>query len=443
MKKSRKTVVKLLIGGILLLAVLGITIGGIHAHKSHRLKVEAKDRDSIFKAGPVVKAFLVKNAAGGTDLSLIGEARPYESATLYAQISGYLQNIYIDKGDHVVAGQVLAIIDNPQIDEQYNAARSDLINKQRILERDNELLKKQYISQEEYDQALTNVETAQSTLNSLGEQQAYKQLKAPFTGTITDRYVDPGAMIQNAGGSQSGSQPIVTIATLEKLRVYVYVAQKDAAFLRNGYPVEIYNSQDPEKRIKGAITRYAGSLDTHTRMMLVEIDVDNSGHVLIPGSYVTVHIAGPKDNAMKVQIPSNGLVVHNDKTMVALIDKDTTIRFRPVTIGFNNGDSVTLISGLHAGETIALQVGEYFAEGQKVRILKDSADNKGGNKGQSQGQGAGRDKDRYGQGEHLGGQGGDKGKPNGQGQGGNKKMSKKDEKKMKASQKKEDRQNGM
>ncbi len=361
-----------------MLVVLGITVAGINAHKAHRVKVESRSRDSIFAAGPVVKAFRAENSTTGKELTLIGEARPYEMATLYAQISGYLQHIMVDKGDHVTQSQVLAYIDNPQIDQQYNAARSDLKNKQKILDRDKELLQKQFVSQEVEDLAETNVESAAAILKSLEEQQGYKTLKAPFSGTITDRYVDPGALIQNAINSQSGSQPIVSIATLEKLRVYVYVEQKDAGFLRNGYPVDITSTEHPNDNIKGTITRFAGQLDPHTRMMLVEIDIDNSKNVIVPGSYVTVIIKAPQDKMGQIQIPSNGLVVNKDKTMVAIIDKDTTLRFQPVTVGFNNGDSVTLLTGLKPGQLIALQVGENFTEGQKVRIQQDST-SKGAN----------------------------------------------------------------
>jgi RND family efflux transporter MFP subunit len=376
MAKRNKTYYKLIIGGIILLLVLGIAVAGIRAHKAHREKVETRNRDSVFAAGLVVKAFRAENSTTGKELTLIGEARPYEMATLYAQISGYLKYINVDKGDHVTENQVLAYIDNPQIDQLYNAARSDLTNKEKILERDKELLQKQFVSQEVEDLAEANVESAQATLKSYEEQQGFKTLKAPFAGTITDRYVDPGALIQSAINSQSSSQPIVSISTLEKLRVYVYVEQKDAGFLRNGYPVDITSDEHANDNIKGTIARFAGQLDPHTRMMLVEIDIDNSKNIIVPGSFVTVIIKAPQDKIGQMQIPSNGLVVNKDKTMVAIIDKDTTLRFQPVTIGFNNGDSVTLLTGLKPGQLIALQVGENFTEGQKVRIEQDSTEQK-------------------------------------------------------------------
>jgi len=376
MSKSKKTFYKLLAGGAVLLVILGAAIGGMYGKKNHHLKNEEQNRDSIFSAGPVVKAYVTRNASNTKEIVLLGEARPYETATIYAQISGYLKQIMVDKGDRVAAGQVLAYVDNPQIDQQYRTAQADLANKQKILDRDKKLLEKKFVSQEQEELSETNVETAAATLKSLSEQQGYKTLKAPFAGTITNRFVDPGALIQNAIGSQTGSQPIVTVASLDRLRVYVYVEQKDAGFLKNGYPVEVTVNENADVHITGTISRFAGELDPRTRMMLAEIDLDNHKGEIVPGSYVNVHIKAPQNKHDRIQLPSNALVVHKDKTMVAIIDKDTTLRFTPVVIGENNGDSVTILSGLEPGQLIAVEVGERFTEGQKVRVAIDSTNAK-------------------------------------------------------------------
>lgn len=376
MAKSKKTFYTLLIGGAVLLIVLGATVGGIYGKKNLLLKTEVQSRDADFTAGPVVKAYITRNASNTKEIILLGEARPYETATIYAQISGYLKEIMVDKGDRVYEGQVMAVIDNPQIDQQYKAAQADLTNKQKILERDKKLLEKKFVSEEQEELSETNVETAAATLKALSEQQQYKTLKAPFAGTVTNRFVDPGALIQNAINSQTSSQPIVTIASLNRLRVYVYVEQKDAGFLKNGYPVEVTINENTDIRIKGTITRFAGELDPRTRMMLVEIDLDNRNNEIVPGSYVNVHIKAPQNKHDRIQIPSNALVIHKDKTMIATIDKDTTLRFIPVVVGENNGDSVTILSGLELGQLIAVEVGERFTEGQKVRVENDSTNTK-------------------------------------------------------------------
>ncbi len=368
MATSRSSFYKLLFAGIVLLLILSGGIGVIYVKKSNSVKAESEDRDSTLKAGPVVKAYTAKYSIEGKEITLIGEARPYETTTIYAKISGYLDKILVDKGDHVNENQVLAVIDNPEIEQQYNAAKADLENKQRILERDKKLLDKKYISQEEEELSATAVTTSTASFKSLSEQMQYKSLKAPFGGTVTARFVDPGALIQNAINSQTSAQPIVTIATLDRLRIYVYVEQKDAGFLKNGYPVDISLNERPDLHIKATITRFAGELDPHTRMMMVEIDINNKDNAIVPGSYVSVHMKGPRDKNSRIEIPSNGLVVHKSQTMIATITKDSTLHFVPVVVAENSGDKVTLLNGIDEGQLIALQVGERFLEGQKVRI---------------------------------------------------------------------------
>ena len=211
-----------------------------------------------------------------------------------------MDKIYVDKGDKVSKDQLLATVTNPEIDQQYAAALADLSNKKKILERDQKLVVKNFISQEEADLSQTSVTLAEATLRSITEQQQYKSLRAPFAGTVTARYADPGALIQNAINSQTSAQPVVTISQLDRLRIYVYAEQKDAAFLKVGYAVDITLTENPDVHIKASVTRIAGELDEHTRMMTVEIDVDNKDQKIIPGSYVQVHITGPVSKDAKI-----------------------------------------------------------------------------------------------------------------------------------------------
>jgi membrane fusion protein, multidrug efflux system len=360
---------KLLITGFIILLLMGGGITGIYLKKIDKVEAEGIARDKDLKQGPVVKTAVASYNSSGKELILIGEARPYQAATLYAKISGYLEKINVDKGDKVTEGEELAYVDNPEIDQQYNAAISDLENKKKIAERDNKLLEKKFISQEEADASQTAADMAVANVKSLAEQQEYKQLKAPFSGTITARYVDPGALIQNADNSQTSSQPVVTMAELEKLRIYIYVEQRDAASLKTGDTVTITLTERPEINIKANITRIAGELDEHTRMMLCEIDIENKDNVIVPGSYVQVHVKLPTagQQAKTLTVPSTALVIHKDKTMVATVDKDSTLHFKEVIVLRNTGEKVS-ISGIMEGERVALSVGESLLEGQKVRI---------------------------------------------------------------------------
>ncbi len=351
--------------------LLGGGIAAIYVAKTHRVAAESAQRAQALKNGPLVKTAIANYTSGLKELVLIGEARPYQTATLYAKISGYLEKINVDKGDKVTAGQLLAYIDNPEIDQQYNAALADLENKKKILERDKKLLEKKFIPQEQADISQTAVDMAAANVKSLTEQQQYKSLKAPFSGTVTARYVDLGALIQNAINSQTSAQPVVTLAELNRLRVYVYVEQRDAAFLKVGYPVEITLTERPDVHIKASITRIAGELDEHTRMMLCEVDIENKDNAVVPGSYVQVHITNPHNDKLKrVAIPSVALIIHKSKTMVATIDKDSILHFNEVIVANNTGERVTLTSGIDSGARVALSVGESVLDGQKVRIAE-------------------------------------------------------------------------
>jgi membrane fusion protein (multidrug efflux system) len=361
---------KLLIAGFILLLLMGGGILGIYFKKSNSVEAETTQRAKDLKQGPVVKTAVATLSSGNKELVLIGEARPFETATLYAKISGYLEKINVDKGDKVTEGQELAYVDNPEIDQQYTSAIADLENKKKIAEHDKKLLGEKFISQEEADLSQTAADIAAANVKSLAEQQQYKYLKAPFSGTITARYVDPGALIQNANNSQTSAQPVVTMSQLDKLRIYVYVEQRDAANLKTGDTVDITLTERPEVHIKANITRIAGELDEHTRMMLCEIDIDNKDNTLVAGSYVQVHIQLPSENkARMLTVPSVALIIHNNKTMVATINKDSTLHFKEVTVLRNTGEKVSL-SGISEGDRVALSVGESLLEGQKVRIVE-------------------------------------------------------------------------
>ena len=360
---------KLLAAGLVILLLIGGGIAAIYITKAHKTEAERLQREKDLKAGPMVKTTLSTYNSGLKELVIIGEARPYQTVTLYAKISGYLEKITVDKGDKVTSGQLVATIDNPEIDQQYNAALSDLENKKKIAERDKKLLEKKFIAQEQADVTQTAVDMAQATVKSLTEQQQYKSLKAPFAGTITARYADVGALIQNAINSQTSAQPVVTLAELGRLRIYVYVEQRDAAFLKTGYPVEITLTERPDVHIKANITRISGELDEHTRMMLCEVDIENKDNIIVPGSYVQVHITNPHNDKIKrVSVPSVALVIHKNKTMIAIVDKDSVLHFQDVIVANNTGDKVTLTSGLDSGQRVAISVGESLLEGQKVRI---------------------------------------------------------------------------
>jgi RND family efflux transporter MFP subunit len=182
---------------------------------------------------------------------------------------------------------------------------------------------------------------------------------------VTARFADPGSLVQNATNSQTSALPVVTVSQLDKIRIYVYIEQKDAAYVRNGYPVQITLSERPGFSVNARILRLAGQLDPRTRMMLAEVDLPNTENAIIPGSYVQVHIQGPA--VSRLEIPSDALVLRKDKYFVPVVLKDNTLHFQEIQIGENTGVFVTVLNGLRDTDRVALHIGEDLKEGQKVR----------------------------------------------------------------------------
>jgi membrane fusion protein (multidrug efflux system) len=365
---SSKSSLRIWIGGIILVAGAAIAILMMIARHNQVYADDTKSRISDVKAGPYVSAVIAGKTAIDNSLIIQGEARPYQEVTLYAKTSGYMSHIYVDKGDRVSSGQLMAEIVSPETDQAYQAAIADLENKKKILARDKALLAKEYIATQDEQQTETDVAVAAANVESLRQQQQYKNITAPFSGTVTARFADPGALIQTATNSQTSAQPIVTVSELDRIRVYVYVEQAVANNLKLGYPVEISMLEKPNFSIKGNISRISGELDPKTRMMLVEVDLPNKDGEIIPGSYVNVKIAQPTAGGNQLAVPSEAVVLKNGKPTIGVIGADSTIQFKPVTLGDNDGSKVVVISGIEKGELIGLNVGTTYENGQKVRV---------------------------------------------------------------------------
>ena len=199
---------------------------------------------------------------------------------------------------------------------------------------------------------------------TLAQQKSYEVLRAPFAGTVTARYADPGALVQAATGAQTGALPLVTISTPERLRVYVYVPQHDAGFVKVGDRALVTLVERGDVQIEGQVARRADELDPRTRMMLVEVDVDNRDGRIVAGSFVTVilTLATPPE----IIVPVEALVINGSKASVFVLDGDT-VHARPVVVSDNDGTIARLARGLRAGELVALNVGDNVADGARVQ----------------------------------------------------------------------------
>jgi RND family efflux transporter MFP subunit len=353
------------VAGLIAVIVAAVAVVVLFEGQRNRVLADAHARLAQAAAGPVVQVAVARRVPGSDTLTLLGEADPFQAITLYAKVSGYLKNINVDKGDRVRAGEVLAVIESPEIDKQYQAAVADAENKRLIAARAATLVRKQMISQQDADQAEADAKVAAATREQLATLKSYETLRAPFAGTVTARFADPGALIQNATASQSSSLPLVAIAETGRLRIYVYVDQAHAAFVHAGDPATVLDPAQPGLRIAARVSRTSGEIDAKTRTLLVEIDLANPRSRVLPGSFVQVELQ--VRTPRYVEVPSDALIVHGSQTLVARVTGDNHIRFQPVVVADQTGESVRLLSGLGEGEKVARNLGDRVAEGALVQ----------------------------------------------------------------------------
>ena len=353
--------------GVLLVAAAFTVLVLVFVGKKVSFAIEGRQRRQDINAGPRVQIATVTPSSPEQILNLLGEARPYQSVTLYAKVSGFLRDVRVDKGDAVEAGQLLARIESPETNQQYDAAVADSQNKQAIAERYKPLLERKLVSQQEADQAFADGRVAQANLESMGAIKGYQELRAPFAGTVTARFADPGTLIQNAANAQTGAQPVFTVSQVNRLRVYAYVDQKYAASIHNKLPVHITLQERPDVQIDAPVTRFSGELDDKTRMLLVEVDLDNRKGQVVPGSYaqVTLKVQMPS----YLQVPVEALILKDAKDYIPVVTSSNTITYRPVTLADNDGQHVKVLSGLKQGETVALNLGNSLDEGSRVQPI--------------------------------------------------------------------------
>ena len=333
---------------------------------------ERQRRETELALGPRVKTAKVAVSPAERTVKLLGEARPFAQITLFAKVSGYLKNVLVDKGDVVKKGQVLAVIESPETDAAYEAARADARNKSAIAERVAKLLQRDLVSQQEADSARAEAEVAEARLQSTGTMKSYETIRAPFAGTVTARFADPGALVQNAMNSQTSALPIVAMSQVKELRVYAYLDQRDAGAVAKGTDATITLTERPDVKLTGHVARISGQLDEKTRMLLTEIDLANADGRIVAGSLVEV--AMDLKSTPGLTVPAEALVLREGLPTVPVIDDRGEVTYAAVKVIDNDGRSVKVQSGLSEGQTVALNLGNTVADHGKVRPLEAAPD---------------------------------------------------------------------
>lgn len=363
--RGRRT---LIFSGAVLIIIALVALFVLSERKKAYMAKEIKERAAAASAGIPVRVVSATRSSGMRTVTLAGEARPYASVTLYAKVSGYLREIRVDKGDQVKEGQVMAVIESPELDRQYDAALADAKNKRVDAERFKTLVKKGYVSQQDSDNADATARVAEANAESLREQKGYETLRAPFPATVTVRYADPGALVQSAATSQTNALPLVTLSQTDRLRIYVYLDQHEASFVHVGDRAEISDPSRPGVRQYALVSRMSGELDLKTRTLLTELDLDNARGLIIAGSFVQVALT--LRTVPYVEVPADAILPKGDKTFVAVLAAGNKVNFRQVAIEDSDGKSVRLQSGLDEGETVVLNPGFGVAEGAQVQPVR-------------------------------------------------------------------------
>jgi multidrug efflux pump subunit AcrA (membrane-fusion protein) len=358
---------------------------------------------------PIVAVARVNQPTAANTVLRPGTIEALHEAAIYARVSGYVRRWYADIGTPVRAGQVLAEIDVPELQQSVLQARAQLAQTQsalvlarsnlerwRLLAADSAVtVQELQMMQQAYDAATASVRAAEANLRGLTAMLQYTQVRAPFGGIVTARNVESGALITTAGassdpltagGSQSASPTAVAAASLyrvaqtDTMRVYISVPQPYVASIRPGLAADLIVTNLGNQSFRGTIVRTAGAVDPSTRTLLAEVDVPNPGRVLLPGMYTQLRITVQRVDAPLV-IPSTALVNRaNGPQVIELIpgaNGRATVHLRSVQVARDYGGTMEIVSGLTDGALVATIGSQILTDGQTVRIATSTTDSTG------------------------------------------------------------------
>ncbi|MBF6560093.1 MAG: efflux RND transporter periplasmic adaptor subunit [Candidatus Binataceae bacterium] len=354
---------------VVAIVVLALTAGMVLA-RGVRLNRQSADLAAQADLGPHVLVAPVVRAARSRVVTLPGTVHGFIETPVYAKIPGYLKEIYVDKGDRVVKGQLIARLDSPEIDNQVANARASY-DLALITDRRNQaLLRERVIAAQTADEARGAMRAARATLDQYSAMQQYKEIRAPFAGMVTARYVDPGQLIPQVttpSGSATPNMPVIALATLAKLRVYADVPQSAAPFIRDGDAAAVTVTEFPDRRFVGTVTRHPRALTSATRTMLAEVDLNNPDGSLYPGMYATIAftVAMPPGVPM---VPDDALIFLDGQPYVPVVRADR-LKLAAVTLGYDDGVNVQIRHGIASDDLVALNVGQAARDGEPVRPI--------------------------------------------------------------------------
>ena len=379
---QRSTATRVLMLVLIVVIVAMVVIWGISSRREANAQLSQETKQLAI---PTVSIIRPKQGAPQQEIVLPGDMQPFTDAPIFARTNGYLKKWYADIGANVKAGQLLAEIDSPEVDQQLQTARADLATAQANLNlaeltatRYKDLVKTDSVSQQDVDNATGNynarrstVESAESNVKRLQEMQSFEKVYAPFDGVITARNTDIGQLI-DSGSSGGTSRELFHIASVNPLRVFINVPQFDSPEIRPGLRADLVLPEFPGRRFQGTVVRSAGAMDSTTRTMLTEVDVDNSSRLLKPGGYVEVHLKLPSP-VNTVTLPVNAIIFKSAGMQVAIVKDKKTVALVPVTPGRDFGTEMEIVAGLKGDESVVVNPSDSLTEGTIVRVADSPA----------------------------------------------------------------------
>jgi membrane fusion protein (multidrug efflux system) len=360
----------------LLVAVIFFVAVRPRLHASAELKDEARAKGHL-----AVNVIVAAHAALANELVLPASLQPLQEASIYARTEGYLSRLLVDLGDHVTAGQPLAIIEGPEVDQALNQSRAALEQAKANLElartsaaRWKEMGVRKAVSDQEVDEkqgALAarqaDVSSAEANVSRLTQLKNYQTIIAPFDGVISARNLDVGALIS----SGSGGRELFRLVQTTTLRVYINVPQTYFHSVSAGMPVDVLLNEFAGRAFTGKVVRIAGALDSVTRTLLVEIQLPNEKGEILAGMFGQVRLRlRPSDPPLIV--PSNAVSLGTDGPTLALVDAAQKVHLVRVKLGRDFGTQMEIVSGLQEGDRVISNPSDAMAEGLTVEAISSS-----------------------------------------------------------------------
>ena len=374
-KLPRKT---WLVVAIALIVVATVFLWGVWSRVRARTALKAETAQAGRQAVSIVSP---KRTAPAQEIVLPGNVQPFITSPIYSRTNGYLRKWYFDIGAHVKQGQLLAVIETPEVDQQLeqsisnlNTSKANLALAEITMNRYQGLVKDNAVAQQLVDNAVgtfnankATVAANEANVKQLQALQSFEKIYAPFDGVITARNIDIGDLI-DSGSSGGVKTDLFHMAQPGTLRVYVNVPEEYSQGIKTGMTADLSLTEFPGRKIQGKLVRTADAINMTTRTLLIEIDVDNPSGTLLTGSYAEVHIAVPSE-ASTFLLPVNTLIFRSEGLRVGIV-RDGKVVLTTVTPGHDFGNEIEIVSGLKPDDQVIINPQDSIVSGQEVQIVQ-------------------------------------------------------------------------